>query len=129
MSILDNLDRLKTQLVTSALQKRDNPLYQVIVQLIGYLRDIGASNQAQITTVESGLKNATYVTHTNQLATLPNSRVAVAGSNISLDIATPGQLIINSTGGSAADISVLTNGDVDNPELIFADGDVIMVDL
>ncbi len=125
MSTLDKLDRLRTQLVTSGLQRKDNPLFQVINQLIGYLRDIGALNAETITIVESSLKNATYVTVTNELATLPNSRVITAGSGIVLDISNPGQIIISAP-GATTQWSVLTNGDVDNPELIFAGGDVIM---
>lgn len=128
MSILDSLDRLRTQLVTSGLQRRDNPLFQVINQLISTLRSIGDLNTTQIINVESGLKNATYVTFTNQLATLPFSRVITAGSNISLDLSTPGQVIINSTGGGGSQWSVLTNGNADNPDLIYADGDVIMTE-
>lgn len=127
MALDKAIDALQSQLLSSGLQKRDNPLYQVIEQLIRYLRTLNADTNTAITIVDSALKNATYVTYTNQLANLPFSRLLTAGTNITLDVSTPGQIIINASGGGGdVEWSVLTNGDATNPELIFAGGDVIM---
>lgn len=54
--------------------------------------DDGGSNPA--------IANATIVTTTNQLTTLPNSRRMVAGTNISLDTSTSGVVRITAAGGS-----------------------------
>lgn len=48
------LDRLKSQLLTSGLQERNNALFQVINQLIDYLRQGIDSVQSQINAAGSG---------------------------------------------------------------------------
>lgn len=45
------LDRLRSQLLTSGVQERNNALYQVIDQLIAYLRQNINATQAQITAI------------------------------------------------------------------------------
>lgn len=83
------LDRLKSQLLTSGIQQENNALYQVVVQLIDYLRD-------NINTVDAlvngptgitppgggGILNASYLTKNLEQPLLPNSKQLVAGSGI-----------------------------------------------
>ena len=40
------------------------------------------------------------LTVTDETATLPNSRALTAGTNITLSTATPGELIVNASGGA-----------------------------
>jgi hypothetical protein len=176
-SLIKQIDKLKSPLATSSLSQTNQPLFQVITQLIDVLRGAIGNIEESIGGGGGGgggLANQQYVTWINNLAQLPNSRVAVAGVGIDLDLATAGQIIIaissiitdatfltatdesatfpnsrqllagtgitfddtvpnertiNSSGsGSGSQWSVLTNGDADNPELIFADGDVIMIE-
>ena len=169
MPLLEIISRLRTQLVTSGLQKRDNPLFQVINQLIGLLQDVGNKAENDINDVTTTLVGADYITWSDEsavlpnsrellpgdnvtfddsvanertidvtvptlnqvfltgadeIATLPNSRELLAGTGISFDDSIANERTISSTGG--AEWSVLTNGEVDNPELIFIGGDVIM---
>lgn len=53
------LDRLKSQLLTSGLQERNNALFQVINQLIDNLRQNIDTTQAQITAIPAGATGAT----------------------------------------------------------------------
>src|SRR5690606_36937715 len=68
--------------------------------------------------------NLDYLTYSDQTADLPNRRRLVAGTAISFDGSVAGQWIINADAGLW---EPLTDGDEDQPELIFAGGDVIMV--
>lgn len=93
------LDRLKSQLLTSGLQQRDQPLYQVINQLIDYVRQGFTSVDGQITDITGGSggggMSQSFVTTQNELGTLSNSRRIVAGSGVNIN--NDGQrLIINS---------------------------------
>lgn len=85
MTTLDGLDRLKAQLLSSGIQQENFALFQVINQLIQFLRDqvtqtnvaIGGSGGGS-----PGLSGVTYLTKTNETATLPNSRMELAGAGI-----------------------------------------------
>lgn len=128
--IIKRLSKLKSTLLTSGLQKDNQPLYQVINQLIEAVID-SAVDVVVITGGSGGggpISNKTYLTVGSELGSLPNSSQLVAGTNISFDTSVFGQLRIDASGGggSGSEWSVLTNGDPVNPELIFADGDVIM---
>ena len=47
MSVQPKLDRLKSQLLVSGLQQKDNPLFQVVNQLINSVeQSIGATGEA-----------------------------------------------------------------------------------
>lgn len=81
-----DLSRLKTTLLTSGLQQRDNPLFQVIDQLIR--------------AVEQNLTNL-------------SSTVSSTVSNVTVL--------------SSKEWSVLTDGNLLEPELIYALGQVIMI--
>ena len=54
MPSIPALDRLQSQLLTSGLQERNNALYQVISQLIAFLRQNINSTEAQISVISGG---------------------------------------------------------------------------
>lgn len=89
MAILNaqTVSRLKGQLLTSGLQQKDQPLFQVINQLIDSLGSIG--QEVQTFTGGGGggggaSANADFVTHQDNQASLPNSRVIVPGSGVTI---------------------------------------------
>jgi len=61
---------------------------------------------------------ATYATIDDETTPLPNSRQLVAGSNITFDISTPGEITIASVppGGGGADYVVLSDGNPADPQ-------------
>ncbi len=173
--IIQRLGKLKSTLLTSGLQQTNQPLFQVINQLIQAIID---SNLGVIEVVGGsgggGLADQTFVTTTDQLASLPNSSQLIAGDNLSFDTSIFGQLrldvlldfIINATFLTASDESAdfpnsrellagtgvtfddsianertlnvtvpgsnvydapLSDGDLIAAELIFADGECIIV--
>lgn len=83
------LDRLKSQLLTSGLQQDNFALFQVVNQLIDYLRGEVAATQAAISGGSGGggggggvgLVNATYLTKNKEVG-LPNSLQTLAGAGI-----------------------------------------------
>lgn len=126
-----SLDRLLSTLQTTGLSK-DNPgLYQVIKQLIQAVRQFqsitstnvstGSGNVATLQALVTALQSLTYLTVANETSLLANSRMMNEGHNITFDDSTPNIRLIET-----GDWSVLTNGDPVTPELVFADGDVIM---
>jgi hypothetical protein len=85
----------------------DEALYQTVQEIINRL-DQFAADIVGGTTGERGATgppgptptlDQTFIT-VNPEATLPNERALVAGVNVTLDLSTPGQIAINSTGGS-----------------------------
>jgi hypothetical protein len=114
-----NLKRIKSTLLTSGIQRTHPALYQVINQIIDFAQGSidSISNHVGITTAGGGgggggggITNATYLTSTNQLGTLPNSRQLAAGTNVTLDLTTPGQEIINVSLAAAVDHVVASDG-------------------
>lgn len=80
------LDRLKSQLLTSGLQQDNSALFQVINQLIDYLRQtVDSTNQALSGSggggSPAGLLDASYLTK-NKEGGLPNSLQTIAGAGI-----------------------------------------------
>jgi hypothetical protein len=55
-----------------------------------------------ITGGSSAPANEDFVTFSDELATLPNSRILTAGTNVTLSTATPGQVIVSASGGGSA---------------------------
>ena len=121
-----NFANLKSVLLTSGIQQKDNALFQVLDQLITFCIQF-QNNVASGATGGGGSgssganPNLTYLTEIDESANLPNSRALLAGLYIALDTAIANQMTIRSS-----EWSVLTNGDPVTPELIFAGGDVIM---
>jgi len=131
MAVSPDLDRLKSQLLTSGLQQTNNPLYQVINQLINSIKQLQAftSSGSSITLDLTAIKNKTYWTELNESAFLSVSRQVFAGTGITLDYSVDGKVIISVN----ADISELgywaplTDGDSIETDLIFADAEAIMI--
>lgn len=128
--IIQRLQKLQAVLLTSGLQQSNQPLFQVISQLIKAIIDsnIGVLEVAENSGGGSVVGDQTFITVNDELATLPQSNQLVAGDNVTFDSSVFGQLRIDVALGDHPDWSVLTNGDPVNPELIFAGGDVIMVE-
>jgi len=121
------IDRLQATLLTSGLQQTNQALYQVINQLIQAARDSLSGVQAINTTIGGGggsgaNPNLHYLTHQNDVASLPNSRELLAGVYIAFDDTVANERTVNGT-----EWTLLTNGDPINPELIFVAGDVVMI--
>lgn len=119
-----DLDRLRAQLLASGIQQSNNALFQVIEQLIKELRK--TTNTAVAASSSGSIASSlTLLTSTNQAASLPNSRQLIAGANITFDDTVVNERTI-STASGAVEWSVLTDGDLIEPELIYAGGEVIM---
>jgi hypothetical protein len=123
------IQRLKAQLLTSGLQQKDQPLFQIINQLIDNLNTTSQEVQAIIPSIPaSGApKTSTFLTSTDESAILPNSRNVLAGTGITFDDTVPNERTLNVTPAQYYDWDVLSNGDPTTPELIFAGGEVIMI--
>jgi len=134
--------RLNSTLNTSPIKTKDSPLWQVINTILEFSDQAGKFVDAQITkifgdiesinnsvaTVSNVFKEASFLTVDDETLNLPNSSQLVAGTGITFDTTTPHQLILNSSGaGGGVQWSVLTDGDLIEPELVFAGGDVIML--
>lgn len=102
-STLPDLSRLKSQLLTSGVQQSNNPLWQVINQLVDALQRV--NNGLNSGTIGGG-----------------GSGNIEAGFGIEV-IESGGDIIISTSGMWAP----LTDGDPINTELIFADAQCIMV--
>lgn len=95
---MSNLSRLKSQLLTSGLQKKDNPLFQVINQLIDAVTgNTDGLNINSNSITPTDVANQSFLTKNNNTATLPNSLRVIAGQGIQFQDS-PGQRIIS--GGS-----------------------------
>src|SRR5262245_25269579 len=110
MPDIEALDRLKSQLLTSGLQERNNALWQVINQLIDFLRrnidTVTAQTGSSGGGGGSGLVNASYITVLPE-GGLPNSRQLVAGAGINIQLTPNGRIVIHSAvplgGGDGGD--------------------------
>lgn len=132
MASVNAIQRLKAQLLTSGLSQKDQTLFQIINQLIDSLG--ATATEVNVTagsiTPAGAPKAATYLTSGVEVASLPNSRQLLAGTNVTFDDTVANERTINVATPPPAtyyDWSVLTNGDPVTPELIFAGGDVIMI--
>lgn len=122
-----NLSRLQSVLLTSGLQQSNPALYQVITQLIqAVIQGLAETNETISGGGSGSLSNQHYLTHSNDLVALPQSRQLLAGTGISFDDSVFGERTVNNDVPDRT-WSVLTNGDPDNPEPIYdSNGDVIM---
>lgn len=97
---VETLFRLKSQLLTSGIQEKNQPLFQVINLLIdGVIQGLAQVNTSLTGSGSGGgsggALNASYLTMINETTTLPNSRALVAGENITFDDSVAGQRTIN----------------------------------
>jgi hypothetical protein len=126
--IQPDLSRLKAQLAASGLAQQNATLFQVINSLIDALKQSQVAG-TEVTNIISGSVGAvaslSYLTESDETADLINSRQLIAGAGMIFDISVPGQLTLISLAGVTWDI--LTDGDLVEPELVFVDGNAIMV--
>ena len=141
-----DFNRLKVSLLNSKTQTENNALYQTINGLIDSLRqsrdlltgditnitgDISSINNS-ITTINNtinillgALASLTYITVDDESADLPNSRQLLAGLGITFDDTVANQRTINSNPTAAGYWTLLTDGNVDETDFIFAGGEAI----
>lgn len=121
-----NLDRLVTWLNQAGIQTTNIPLYQVIVTLIKAAQEF-QKEQAAVNSGTSGIfNNATFLTVNNELGSLPFSRILTAGSNVAFDDTVFGVRTVNVSLPSGY-WTLLTDGNIDETDFIFASGDAISV--
>lgn len=97
MITAETIDRLKAQLLTSGIQQKDQPLFQVINLLIDAVRQ--SLSGVQFLTggggSPGGLSGATYLTENIETPTLPNSRQVLAGAGIQFNDSPNGRRVIS----------------------------------
>lgn len=124
-------DRLKNKLASAKVRQDDYTLYQVIESLIDYIRQMQTATGEVIISGNvdvSNILNSTLLTDDDESTLFPNSRQLLAGSGISFDDSIAGQRTLNNISlGSEWD--VLTDGHIDETELIYAGGEVIMLEI
>lgn len=119
-SLVTSLDNSRTQLTNYS-------LYQTILFLIkntGRARDLIVDDIDTINEQISEILAASFLTVNLETNDFPNSRQLLAGFGITFDDTVSGQRTINTTGGYYD--SPLTDGNEDETDLIFADGDPII---
>lgn len=121
--------------------KTEPSLYQTVAQIIDRLTQFQSVTLEEIADINNSIsssetiinitanKKATYHTKDDETLNLPNSWQLLAGTGITFDDTVPNKRTISSTGGGGGDYydSPLTDGDLDETELIFASGMCIVV--
>src|SRR3982751_1086448 len=84
----NSIDRLKSQLLTSNLQQKNQPLFQIINLLIDAVRQSLATGEALTSGSTSGgsVLGQSFLTLNNDQTTLANSRRLEAGAGISFNM-------------------------------------------
>jgi hypothetical protein len=146
---VDFADLLVTLLKSKA-RSADYPLFQTIEQLIkksqqsraqinsilnsfiGNIRITDDTDLSAILTlianINNILTNATFWTENDESLLLAASRMAVAGVGMSFDYSVPNIVTLNATtGAGSVYYTPLTDGNVDETDLIFSLGSCIMV--
>jgi hypothetical protein len=121
---------LFTSLSNSKTQVQNYSLYQTIFFLITNTqkaRDLLVDAIDTINEQISEILAASFLPINDETNDFPNSRQLLAGTGISFDDTVPGERTINATGsgGNYYD-SPLTDGNEDETELIFGNGDPII---
>ena len=120
---------LITSLNNSRNQITDNPLYQTIFVLLQRITTSRNNIIKQIEDVDEAVTNfaaASFLTTENESAQFLNSRQLLAGIGITFDDTVPFIRTINAT-ASTGYWTPLTDGDPDETDLIFANGEAIAV--
>lgn len=127
-----DLDRLKSSLLTSGLQQKDNALYQVINQLIDFMRTIqvlisGNTDTTIPPTSTALLASLSYLTDGDESSNLINSRRLLAGAGIAFDDSVSNERTISVDLASSGQFyAPVTDGDEFETLLIFANGECVM---
>lgn len=122
---IQNPANLISNLAASKALKADDGAYQTITKLIGMI----GSNQTDVTNliqnntagidaitiIINALKNASILTSTDERAIIPASLKLTAGTNITFNLATLGELIISASGGGGSGIDYVLLGDGGSP--------------
>jgi hypothetical protein len=112
-------------------KKTEEPLYQTVQLIIERLDQLKDITDEKLAAIESGTplnfatKFATYHTKLDETAALPNSVQLLAGTGILFDDSVPNKRTISS--GALHYDAPLTDGNVDETDLIFALGECIIV--
>lgn len=121
---------LVTSLNQSNLQKTNYAAYQTILFLIRNVLRFANLTQADIDTINEDISTifaANFLTSTDESENFPNSRQLIAGTGITFDDTVANERTISATGGAGNYYdSPLTDGDLVETDLIFADGDPII---
>lgn len=134
--IIRKLGKLKGVLLTSGLQKENQPLYQVINQLIDAIIDVSNATIESVDDIDVDIPDITSITAAqiltcgDETTTFPNSRELLAGTNITFDDSIANERTISSSGGGGgSDVydAPLSDGDLAAAELIFADGECVII--
>lgn len=105
-----------------------NPaLFQTIQEIIRRIQQADNIFKDELADILDALK-ASFLTATPESGRLPNSRELVAGLGITFDDTQPHKRIINAD-ASGGYWTPLTDGNVDETDLIFADGEAIAVNV
>jgi hypothetical protein len=113
----------------------DSATYRTISQIIDRLQQFKNVNDVRVAgKVDSGTAAATYASKTSSFITkddesvgLPNSRELLAGSGIILDYSVPNRLTIKASSTGNHYDAPLSDGDTSAADLIFANGECIIV--
>lgn len=130
MAVQPALQRLKSTLLASGLQSKDPTLYQVIDKILDAITQLQNATSEEINTtiitVLTDIQNQSFLTATDETLKLPNSRELLAGIGITFDDSIANERTVNAI---AVDTqwSVLSDGNLIEPELIYAGGEVIML--
>lgn len=120
-------------LASSKTQQSNNALYETIFLLIRsteQARDALVVNDNDSGNTLSQLLGVTYLTVDDETSLLINSRRLLAGTNVTFNDAIAGQRTINVSASAIAGKGYwtpLTDGDPDETDLIFANGEAIAV--
>ena len=123
-----DLNRLRTVLNASALQNRDNALYQVISEMLTNLIALGkiteGGSRSPIETNDGTTGDETFITSGDE-PNLPNYRKLIPGSNITFDQTVIHQLKINASGSGGGGGGMEYLGDYTTPRT-YNDGDIVI---
>ena len=131
-AVQPDFSSLVTSLDNSKLQSTNYALYQTVFFLIHNTqnsRNLLLNDIGNIGGDLSKILAATVLTEADESIVFPNSRQLIAGLGITLDVTIPNQMVISSSAigaGSYYD-APLTDGDLDETDLIFALGECIIV--
>lgn len=119
------------QLITKSQQNKDQ-IFTILEQFFG---DIIINDDVDLSAILNLINNlnniinfATFLTAENESIRLPSSRRLIAGTGITFDDTIPNERTISAVGGSGSVYyAPLTDGNIDETDLIFAAGECIMV--
>lgn len=131
-AVQPDFSSLIVSLTNSRLQTKDNALYQTVFQIIKRIttsRDLILADVKTINELVSAILAASYWTEEDETITLRNSRMVIAGSGITLDYSVLGQVTVSTVVTINGYWTPLTDGDADETDLIYANGEAIAVNV